>query len=81
LTVGLFSALLTLPLAPVRGVVWLGEQLEREAYRQWTDPANVRRQLDEVETAYAAGELTQAERDARQDELVARLLSPGPGGQ
>lgn len=78
---GLFSALLTLPLAPVRGVVWLGEQLEREAYRQWTDPANVRRQLDEVETAYAAGELTQAERDARQDELVARLLSPGPGGQ
>jgi hypothetical protein len=76
---GLFTGLLTLPLAPVRGVVWLGEQLEREAYRQWSDPATVRRQLAEVEAAYEAGELTQAERDEQQDALVARLLSSGPG--
>lgn len=76
---GLFSGLLTLPLAPVRGVVWLGEQLEREARRQWSDPAAVRRQLEEVEAAYAAGQLTEAERDSMQDELVSRLLD-NPGG-
>jgi hypothetical protein len=72
---GLFSGLLLLPLAPVRGVVWLGEQLEREAERQRSDPALVRRELAEVESAYAAGELTAQQRDVRQDELVARLLS------
>jgi hypothetical protein len=72
---GLFSGLLLLPLSPVRGVVWLGEQLEREAERQWSDPARVRSELAEVEAAYAAGELTAQQRDERQDELVARLLS------
>jgi len=77
---GLFSGLLTLPLAPVRGVVWLGEQLESEARRQWSDPAAVRRELAAVEAAYEAGELTEAERDEREDALVARLLPPGAGG-
>jgi non-ribosomal peptide synthetase component F len=76
---GLFTALLTLPLAPVRGVVSIAEVLEREAYRQWTDPATVRAQLAEVDAAYGAGELTAAERDERQDELVARLLDSRGG--
>lgn len=71
---GLFTGLLTLPLTPVRGVVWLGEQLEREARRQWSDPAAVRQQLSVVDAAYQAGELTEAERDRLQDELVSRLL-------
>jgi hypothetical protein len=71
---GLMSGLLLLPLAPVRGVIWLGEQLEHEAERQFRDPAVVRRELAAVEAAYAAGELTAEERDERQDELVARLL-------
>jgi len=73
---GLFTGLLTLPLAPVRGVVWLGEQIEREARRQWSDPAAVREQLAQVEAAYEAGELSEEERDRRQDELVSRLLPP-----
>ena len=73
---GLFTGLLTLPLAPVRGVVWLGEQLEREAQRQWSDPAAVQQQLADVDAAYEAGELTEAERDKLQDELVSRLLPP-----
>lgn len=71
---GLFTGLLTLPLAPVRGVVWLAGQIEREADRQWRDPAAVRRQIAEVDAAFEAGQLTEDERDALQDELVARLL-------
>lgn len=77
---GLFTGLLTLPLAPVRGVVWVAEQLEREAYRQWSDPASIRVQLAEIEAAFEAGGLTRAERDAAQDELVARLMTAGSGG-
>ena len=77
---GLITGLLTLPLAPVRGVVWLGEQLEKEAHRQWSDPAVVQRELAAVEAAYEAGELTEAERDEREDALVARLFDAPPGG-
>jgi Gas vesicle protein G len=77
--VGLFTGLLTLPLAPVRGVVWLGEQLQNEALRQWSDPAEVRRQLAEVDAAYAAGQLTEQQRDEQQDELVSRLLGSTSG--
>jgi len=76
---GLFTGLLTLPLAPVRGVVWLGEQLEHEALRQLNDPARLRRELEEVDAAYAAGEISAAERDERQDDLVARLIENGGG--
>jgi hypothetical protein len=73
---GLITGLLTFPLAPARGVAWLGERLEREARRQWSDPAAVRQQLAEVDAAYQAGELTEADRDRLQDELVSRLLAP-----
>jgi hypothetical protein len=75
---GLFGALLTLPLAPVRGVVWLAEQIETQARREWTDPDTVRRLLEEVEQAYQDGQLTELERDQRQDQLVARLLEDRP---
>lgn len=73
---GLFTGLVTLPLAPVRGVIALARALEREAYRQWTDPATLREQLAAVQAGYDRGELTEQERDAEQDQLVARLLMP-----
>jgi len=76
---GLLTGLLTLPLAPVRGVVWLGEKLEEEARRQWSDPAAVRRQIEEADAAYEAGLITADERDRLQDELVQRLLDNGGG--
>lgn len=72
---GLFSGLLTLPLAPVRGVISLAEMLEAEAYRQWTDPARIRSQLAEVDEAFEAGRITEDERTQLQNELVARLMA------
>ncbi|HEY2272377.1 MAG TPA: gas vesicle protein GvpG [Jatrophihabitantaceae bacterium] len=77
---GLLTGLLTLPLAPVRGVVAIAQVIEREAYRQWTDPATVREQLAAVDAAYQRGELTEQERDEQQDQLVARLLLPRDDG-
>ena len=71
---GLFTGLLLLPLAPVRGVVWLAEQLEEEAERQWTDPAAVRAELERIEQAHRDGLLTDAERDDLADRVVERLL-------
>lgn len=71
---GLLSALVTLPLAPVRGVVWVAEQVSSEAEREWYDPARIRRRLDEVARAREDGTMDEAEADAEERELVARLL-------
>ena len=71
---GLFSELLLLPLAPVRGVAWVGEQIEQEVDRRLHDPAVVRAQIDDVDAAYARGEIDEQERDEQQDVLLQRLM-------
>lgn len=75
---GLVTGLLTLPLAPVRGVVWIADQLREEALRQTEDPAVIRRQLAEVDRARDRGELSPEEAARQEEELVRRLLAAGP---
>lgn len=72
---GLFGALVGLPVLPLRGVVRLAELLEDEAQRQLSDPAAIRAQLGALDAALAAGEITRAEHERLQDQLVARLLN------
>ena len=74
---GLLTALVTLPLAPVRGTMWVAEILLEEAERQMNDPAVVEQHLLEAEAAYERGELTEDEFADIEDELLARLLSGG----
>lgn len=74
---GLLSALLTLPLAPVRGTVWVAEVLLEEAERQLRDPAFVEQQLVEAEAAHERGELSDDQFAEIEDELLGRLLSRG----
>ncbi len=71
---GLISGLFTWPVAPVRGVAWVGEQVLEEAERQWADPAVVERALLEVDEKLAAGELTRDEAAELEEALVARLV-------
>ncbi|WP_418605923.1 gas vesicle protein GvpG [Georgenia sp. SUBG003] len=52
---GLLSGLLTLPLAPVRGTVWVAQQVLDEAEREYYDVGKIRRQLDDVSRARAGG--------------------------
>jgi gas vesicle protein GvpG len=70
---GLFTGLLLLPLAPVRGTVWIAEQLVAEAQRELDDERVVRRLLLEAEAALERGELSEAEYDRIEDELLERL--------
>jgi hypothetical protein len=74
---GLITALVTWPLAPVRGTVWLADQVLREAERQWSDPAVIQRELDEVAAGRSAGDLTDEESDLLEEALVQRLMD-GP---
>lgn len=70
---GLLTGLLTLPLAPVRGVSWVAEQLLEEAERELYDENNIRAQLLALELAYEDGEIDETERRAREEELFERL--------
>ena len=70
---GLITGLITLPLAPVRGTMWIAERLLEEAERELADPELIERQLDEAEAAYERGELPEEEYLAIEEELVARL--------
>ena len=42
---GFLTGLLTLPLAPVRGTIWVAERLLEEAERQMNDPETIERQI------------------------------------
>ena len=68
---GLITGLLTLPLAPVRGVAWIGEQLALEAERQLDDAP--RRELAELQAAFDRGEIDEPEFERREEELLAAL--------
>ena len=70
---GLLTGLLTLPLAPVRGTVWIAEQLAAEAERELRDERSPRRQLREAERQFELGAITAEEYEAIEDELLARL--------
>jgi len=77
---GLISGLLTLPLAPVRGVVWVAEQIQEEAERQWYDPATIHAALDNLDERRKAGLIPEDEADRLEEELVRRLMEGGRHG-
>lgn len=74
---GLITGLLTLPLAPVRGTVWIAEQLLAEAERQMDDPAYIEQQLADAEASYERGEISEEEFELLEDELLRRLIGRG----
>jgi hypothetical protein len=71
---GLLTGLLTLPLAPVRGVVWVAEAVAEEAAREQARLASPERALAELEAARASGELTEEEFAAREAELIDAII-------
>jgi Gas vesicle protein G len=70
---GLFTGLLTLPLAPVRGVAWIAEQVMEEMDRELYDEDNIRRELVQLELDFEDGLIDEEERQVREDALLERL--------
>jgi len=70
---GLLTGLLTLPLAPLRGTLWVAEQLAEQAARELGDETTLRRRLAEAERDYELGVISEEEYDALEDELLERI--------
>lgn len=73
---GLFSSILLLPAAPVRGVIWLSELIQEQVEQQMHDPVRLRRELEDIDRAAAAGELSAEEAARAQQEILNRMTGP-----
>jgi hypothetical protein len=71
----LLTLLFRLPFVPVQGVIKLGELLQDEAERQLRDPARIRRELEEAQRRYEAGEISEEQFIQIQDELASTLVA------
>ena len=69
---GLFTGLLTLPLAPVRGTIWIAEQLAAEADRELRG-GSARRRLVEAERQLELGVISLEEYEVIEDEALTRI--------
>jgi hypothetical protein len=65
--------LLTLPLAPVRGVVWIAEQVVEEIERELYDEDSIRREMLALELEFEDGAIDEEERQVREEALLERL--------
>ncbi|MFI2279310.1 gas vesicle protein GvpG [Nocardia beijingensis] len=70
---GVVTSILSLPLAPVRGVIWLGELIQDQVDQKMHDPALMRRELEEIDAAAAAGQLSEEERRQAQQAVLDRM--------
>jgi Gas vesicle protein G len=70
---GLFTGLITLPLAPVRGVAWIAEQVMEEIERELYDEDSIRREMLQLELDFDDGLIDEEERQAREEILLERL--------
>ncbi len=72
---GLITGLLTLPLAPVRGTMWIAERLQEQAESELYDESAIRAGLLELEHAREGGEFEEEEIAAAEDALIQQLMT------
>jgi hypothetical protein len=70
---GFLTGILLLPLAPLRGTIWLAERLAEVAEGELDDEAAFKRLLVEAEIAFESGELSEAEYEQVEEDLLERL--------
>lgn len=82
---GLLSRILTAPLAPVQGVVWLSEKLEEQAHKELDDPAAIRVELARLSAAFDRGDIDEETFEDQEERLLRALSGPtldhGEGGR
>ncbi|HWU04913.1 MAG TPA: gas vesicle protein GvpG [Streptomyces sp.] len=72
---GLFTGLLLLPLAPVRGVIWVAEKVNETADRELNDPGVIRARLAALNQELEDGNVSLKEFEREEEELLDRLYA------
>lgn len=71
---GLISTILTLPFAPVRGLVAIAGIVQEEVEQELHSPAAIQQDLEEIEQARAAGEISGEEEAESEQQVLNRLI-------
>jgi len=71
--VGLLKQVVLLPLAPVRGVVWLTERVAEAAEVELGDPEAIRARLLDAQLSYERGEIDEEQLASIEESLLQRL--------
>ena len=72
---GLITGLLTLPLAPIRGTMWIAERIHEQAEAEFYDERTIQAQLMEIQAAREAGEIDEETAAEAEDILLERLIA------
>jgi len=72
---GLITGLLTLPLAPVRGTMWIAEVVLEQAESEAYDETPILAGLQELEEPRSRGELSEEEFEQAENVLLERLIA------
>lgn len=78
---GLISAILLAPIAPVRGVVALAEVIQRQVDHELNNPANTRRQLEALQNQREQGQISSEEEEAAQGQILQKRIAPRRPGK
>jgi hypothetical protein len=60
-------------LAPLRGVIWMGQKLSDMAQEELTDKGRIKEELMRLQLQFELDEISQAEYDQKEKELLDRL--------
>ena len=60
-------------LAPLKGVIWMGRKLSDMAQEELTDKGRIKEQLMRLQLQFELDEISQAEYDQKEKELLDRL--------
>ena len=60
-------------LAPVKGVVWLGEKFNEVAEKELYDEGSIKEELMELQLKFELDEINEEEYDKKEKELLVRL--------
>jgi Gas vesicle protein G len=71
--VGLLKELVLLPLAPVRGVVWVADRIADQVDREMYGEEAIRRRLLELQLMHDVGEIDDETFEQEEDELLEAL--------
>lgn len=60
-------------LAPLKGLIWLGENINDIAEKELSDDGKIKEKLMELQMKFELGEIDENEYDSREKELLERL--------
>ena len=76
---GLITGLVTLPVAPVKGLRGVADKITDEVNRQYHGEAAIAKQLRQVDDARKSGQLDEEEAARREQELIDRRIAAAGG--